>query len=118
MIFLRREGLHLPRWFYLPIVFSRHCPPARCGTAAVVFIKPDWENEMSRPIDFSTLRDDELTTANTAVVVLNAYSTTMAVRRDGREAFEAAVRAWQERHPEIGVEEARTAVANILCHKL
>jgi hypothetical protein len=76
------------------------------------------QNEMSRPINFSTVPDDELKAANTSVLVLNAYALTMALRRDERRAFEAALRAWQERNPNAGREEASPAVADILCHKL
>ena len=73
---------------------------------------------MSRPVDFSLLPDDKLKTANTSVIVLNAYTTTMALHRDGRTAFDAALRAWRERNPNADSTEAGAAVAHILCHKL
>lgn len=70
---------------------------------------------MSRPIDFGDVPDDKLKAANTSVIVLNAYTTTMALRRDERSAFQAAARAWQERNPDAGPNEALPAVARILC---
>lgn len=73
---------------------------------------------MSRPIDVSTIPDDELKTANTSVLMLNAYTTAMALQRDERKAVEAAIRAWRERNPNAGPEEASPAVAHILCDKL
>lgn len=73
---------------------------------------------MSRPINFSTLADDELKTANTSVLVFNAYTTAMALQHDQRKAVEAAIRAWRERNPDAGPEEASPAVAHILCDKL
>ena len=73
---------------------------------------------MSRPTSFDVIPDGELKTSNTAVVVLNAYTTTMALSRDERKAFDAAVRAWRERNPSAPPEEGPPAVATILCHKL
>jgi hypothetical protein len=73
---------------------------------------------MSRAINFDTIRDNELKTANTTAVVLNAYTTMMVVPRNERKAFQAAVRAWQERNPNASREQAPPAVASILCHKL
>jgi hypothetical protein len=76
------------------------------------------ENGMSRLINFDTVPDDELKAANTAVVVLNAYTTFITLHRDGRKAFEAAMRAWRERNPNACPEEAPPAVAHILYHNL
>lgn len=76
------------------------------------------ESEMSRPIDFSTVPDDQLKTTNTSVLVLNAYTTAMALGHDERKAVDAAIRAWRERNPNAGPEEASPAVADILCDKL
>ncbi len=73
---------------------------------------------MSRPIDFSIIPDDKLKTANTSVLVLNAYTMAMALRRDERWAVEAAIRAWRERNPNAGPAEASPAVAHILCDNL
>ena len=76
------------------------------------------EGEMSRPIDFSTIPDDELKVANTSVLVLNAYITAMTLGRDERKAFDAAVRAWRERNPNASPEQGPPAVATIICHNL
>lgn len=56
--------------------------------------------------------------ANTSVLVFNAYTTAMALPRDERKAVEAAIRAWRERNPDAGPQEASPAVAHILCDKL
>lgn len=76
------------------------------------------EDEMSRRVDFSTVPDDELQAINTSVLVVNAYTATMALQRDERKAVEAAIRAWRERNPNAGPKEASPAVAHILCDKL
>jgi len=73
---------------------------------------------MSQRINFSTVPEDELTAANTSVIVHNAYTTAMAFARDERKAVEAAIRAWRERNPNAGPKEASPAVADILCDKL
>lgn len=69
---------------------------------------------MSRPLSADTIPDGELKTANTQVVVLNAYATSMTLLHDGKKAFEAAIRAWRERNPAASPEDARTAVVSIL----
>jgi len=71
-----------------------------------------------RPISLNVLADEELGASNLARLVINAYTTAMAVTRDDRKAFESAVRAWRERNPNAPPEEGRPAVATILCHKL
>jgi hypothetical protein len=54
---------------------------------------------VSRPIVVDNVPDGELKAANTAVVVLNAYTTAMTFTRNERRAFDAALRAWRERNP-------------------
>lgn len=81
-------------------------------------ISPRREDEISRRVNFSAVRDDELQAINTSVLVLNAYTATMALQRDERKAVEAALRAWRERNPHAAPKEASPAVANILCDKL
>lgn len=73
---------------------------------------------MSRPIDFRTLPNDELRAANTSVLVLNTYTTAMALDRGDRKAVEAAISAWRERNPDADPKEASLAVAKILSDKL
>jgi len=62
--------------------------------------------------------DRALVAANTALVVRNAYTTAMMFRRNEQQAYDTAVRAWRERHPNTTVEEARLAVAAIICGKV
>ena len=73
---------------------------------------------MSRPIGVDNIPDGELTTSNTALIVLNAYTTVMIFSRNERRAFDAAVRAWQERNPNASPEAGPPAVASIICHKI
>jgi hypothetical protein len=73
---------------------------------------------MSRPLSFDVISDGELKASNTAVVVLNAYTITMALSRDERKAFDAAVRAWRERNPVASPEEGPPAVATSIRRKL
>ena len=55
--------------------------------------------------------------ADTAVAVRAAYAPAIAFSQDERWAFQAAARAWRERNPNATVEEARRAVAAIICGK-
>ena len=73
---------------------------------------------MSRPISFDAIPDGELKTSNTAVIVLNAYTTAMTLGRDEQQAFASAVSAWRARNPNASPEQAAPAVATIICHKL
>jgi hypothetical protein len=73
---------------------------------------------VSRPIVFDNVPDGELKAANTAVVVLNAYTTAMTFTRNERRAFDAALRAWRERNPNASPEQGPPAVATIICHKV
>ena len=71
-----------------------------------------------RLISLNAPPDEELEASNLARLVINAYTTAMAITRDDRKAFESAVRAWRERNPNAPPEQGRPAVAMILCHKL
>lgn len=53
-----------------------------------------------------------------AALVLNAYTMALVTRRNEPKAFDAAIRAWQERNPAAAQGEAGRAVANIICKKL
>jgi hypothetical protein len=72
----------------------------------------------SRPISLGILPDAELETSNCATLVLNAYTMALVTRRNEPKAFDAAIRAWQERNPTAAHGEAGRAVANIICKKL
>jgi len=64
----------------------------------------------SLPISPSILPDGELETRNCANLVLNAYTITMATRRNEPKAYEAAIRAWLERNPQAAQADAARAV--------
>ena len=51
------------------------------------------------------------------VLVLDAYQTTLARSLNERNAFEAAVRVYRDGDPDLAEEDARRAVANIICRK-
>jgi hypothetical protein len=71
-----------------------------------------------RPISLNILPDEKLEVGTLAELVLDAYTSAMAVTRDDRRAFDAAVSAWRERNPKASPEQGRPAVAMIICHKL
>lgn len=62
--------------------------------------------------------DAELEANNLAHLVINAYSTAMAVSRNEQKAFDSAVLAWRGRNPNASPEQGPPAVATIICHKL
>lgn len=74
--------------------------------------------QRSRSINLDVMLDEDLEASNLAQMVIDAYSTAMAVTRNEQKAFNSAVRAWQERNPNASPEEGQTAVATIICHKL
>jgi hypothetical protein len=61
---------------------------------------------------------EDLEASNLAQLVINAYSTAMALTRDERRAFQSAVRAWRERNPNASPEQGPPAVATIICNQL
>lgn len=61
---------------------------------------------------------EDLEASNLAQLVINAYTTAMAVTRNEQKAFESAVRAWRERNPNASPEQGPPAVATIICNKL
>jgi hypothetical protein len=65
-----------------------------------------------------TTSDAELEASNLAHMVINAYSTAMAVSRNEQKAFDSAVRAWRERNPDASPEDGPPAVATIICNRL
>jgi hypothetical protein len=70
------------------------------------------------PISLNVLPDEDLEASNLAQLVINAYSMTMSLTRNEPKAFDAAVRAWQERNPNAPSDQGPPAVATIICHKL
>jgi hypothetical protein len=70
------------------------------------------------PISLNILPDGDMATRNCAAQVLTAYTIAMATHRNERRAFEAAIRAWRERHPEAPEGEAARGVASIICNDL
>jgi len=63
--------------------------------------------------------------SNSAQLVFNAFSAALRHRRVGQNpfdadqnAFDVAVRTYSERNPEVPEEQARGAVASIICGKL
>ena len=63
----------------------------------------------ARPISLNVMPDD----GDTAHVVLQAYRSA----RD-QKAFDAAVQAWREQHPDTTPEQGAKAVAVIICNSL
>jgi hypothetical protein len=72
----------------------------------------------SLPISFGVRPGTDLEASNCANLVLNAYTMAMMTRGNEPKAYEAAIRAWQERNPDSDQTEAARAVANIICNKL
>jgi hypothetical protein len=90
-------------------------------SALIPLHEPDHRSkymQRNRPISLNDLPDTELEASNLAQMVINAYSTTMAVTRNEQKAFDSAVRAWRERNPNASPEEGPPAVATIICHNL
>jgi len=50
-------------------------------------------------------------------LVLEAYEATLARSLNERKAFEAAVQVYRSQNPDLAEEDARRAVANIICRK-
>lgn len=64
------------------------------------------------------LSDEDLAASNLTQLVINAYTMAMSFTHDEHKAFDAAMRAWQERNPHASPEQGPPAVATIICHNL